>query len=88
MVIFKLFGKFAEIFARHGAPLVSTTLVANLPPISTTPAENWPLTPLVSLIQVAIMGTISDCLHLKGTSRKKCIYVLTLLPKGVQTKNI
>ena len=37
---FQIFSKFAEIFARRGAPLVSTTLVANLPPVSTTPAEN------------------------------------------------
>ncbi len=33
-----------------------------------------------------IMGTISSCLHLKVTLKKKCIYMLTLLPKGVQTK--
>ncbi len=30
------FRKFAEIFARQGAPPVSTTPVANLPPVSTT----------------------------------------------------
>jgi hypothetical protein len=57
MVIFKFFWKFAEIFARHGAPLVSTTLVANLPPYRYQ--------------QVAIMGTISDCLHLKVNFEKK-----------------
>jgi hypothetical protein len=34
--------KFAEIFASHGAPLVSMTTVANLPPVSTTTAANLP----------------------------------------------
>ncbi len=33
-----------------------------------------------------IMGTISDCLHLKANLKKKIIFKLTLLPKGVQTK--
>jgi hypothetical protein len=32
------------------------------------------------------MGTISDCLHPKVNFKKKCIYMLTLLPKDVQTK--
>jgi hypothetical protein len=32
------FSQFEEIFASQGAPTVSATLVANLPPISTTPA--------------------------------------------------
>jgi hypothetical protein len=32
--------KFAEIFASQ-APLVSTTLTANLPPVSQTPAANF-----------------------------------------------
>jgi hypothetical protein len=36
---FRNFRKFAEIFTSQGALLVSTTLVANLPPVSTTPAE-------------------------------------------------
>jgi hypothetical protein len=30
-----------EIFASQGAPLVSTTPVANLPPVSTTPVANF-----------------------------------------------
>jgi hypothetical protein len=30
-----------EIFVSQGAPQVSTTLAANLPPVSTTPAENF-----------------------------------------------
>jgi hypothetical protein len=33
---FQIFQKCAEIFASQGAPPVSTKLVANLPPISTT----------------------------------------------------
>jgi hypothetical protein len=32
---FQIFSKFAAIFARRGAPLVSTTLVANLKPVDT-----------------------------------------------------
>jgi hypothetical protein len=52
----EFFQKFAEIFASQGAPMVSTTLVANLPPVSatpaglplvsTTPAEDLPLVSL------------------------------------------
>jgi hypothetical protein len=38
---FKFFRKFAEIFASQGAPLVSTTPVANLPPVSATPVANF-----------------------------------------------
>ncbi len=33
-----------------------------------------------------IMGTILDCLHLKANLKKKFIYVLSLLPEGVQTR--
>ncbi len=38
---FKIFRKFAEIFASQGAPPVSTTPVANLPLVSATPAANF-----------------------------------------------
>ncbi len=38
---FKFFLTFAEIFTSQGAPLISTTLVANLPPVSMTPAANF-----------------------------------------------
>jgi hypothetical protein len=38
---FEFFRKFAEIFASKGAPSVSTTLVANLPAVSATPAANF-----------------------------------------------
>jgi hypothetical protein len=61
---FEFFRKFAEIFASQGAPPVSTTLVANLPPVSTTPAEKpvstTPVTnlPPVSATQVANISTI------------------------------
>ncbi len=44
-----------------------------------------PPVPLVSLNWWQVMGTISDCLHLKVTWRKKCISLLPLLPKVVQT---
>jgi hypothetical protein len=35
------FRKLAEIFASQGAPPVSTTLLANLPKVSATPAANF-----------------------------------------------
>ena len=38
---FEFFRKFAEIFASQGAPPVSTTQVANLPPLLTTPAAKF-----------------------------------------------
>ncbi len=38
MGYFKFFRKLAKILASEGAPPVSMTLVANLPPISMTPA--------------------------------------------------
>jgi hypothetical protein len=38
---FQIFQKFAEIFASQGAPLVSTTPVANLLPASATSAANF-----------------------------------------------
>ncbi len=44
-VISNFLRKFAEIFASQGAPPVSTTPVANLPPIPLvllTPVANWP----------------------------------------------
>ncbi len=50
---FKFFRKFAEIFASPGAPLVSTTPVANLPPVSATPVANLPPFSLALLIPVA-----------------------------------
>ncbi len=39
---FRIFKKFAEIFASQGAPPVSTTPVANLPLVSMTPAAKVP----------------------------------------------
>jgi hypothetical protein len=38
---FKFFQKFVEIFTSQGAPLVSTTLVTNFPPVSMTTAANF-----------------------------------------------
>ncbi len=65
-------------------PLVLLITVANLPP-SKIPAANchryqrhrW------QIYWWQIMGTMSDYWHLKVTWRKKFIYMLTLLPKGV-----
>jgi hypothetical protein len=39
---FTIFSKILEIFASQGAPLVSTTAEALLPPVLTTPAANFP----------------------------------------------
>ncbi len=58
---------------------VATTPVANLPPVSTTQEVN--LLPVL-LLSLQIMGTISDCLHLKVNLKKKIH--LYLLPKGVK----
>ncbi len=96
-VILNFFQKFAEIFASQGAPLplVLLTPVANLSQVSTIPAANLPP---VSMTLVAnchqyqwhrwqIMGTISGCRHLKLNRKANIyIYMLTLLPRGVQTK--
>jgi hypothetical protein len=38
---FEFFRKITEIIAGQGAPPVPMTLVANLPPVSTTPAANF-----------------------------------------------
>ncbi len=53
---FRIFRKFAEIFAAQGWPPVSTTPVANLPPLSTTPAAKLPpvsTTPVANLPPVS-----------------------------------
>ncbi len=76
------------------APLVLLIPVANLPPVSTIPAANLPP---VSTAPVAnchryqqhrwqTMGTISECWQFKMNLKKKFIFMLTLLPKGVQKK--
>ncbi len=70
-------------------PLVSTIPAANLPPVSTMPVANcyWYndtggkfATGGKKWQQYQAADT------LKWTWRQKCIYMLTLLPKGVQTK--
>ncbi len=75
---FEFFRKFAEIFASQGAQPVSTKPVANLPPV-----------PFVLLTPGwQIMRTISGCRHLKVILKAKIYirYMLTLLPKGAQSK--
>ncbi len=70
--------------------------VANLPPVSTTPGANchryqrhrWQICHRCRWHRWQIMATISGCRHLKVNLKAK-IYIysmLTLLPKGVQTK--
>ncbi len=81
--------------------LVSTTQVENLPPESMTLVVNIAPLLLVSLITLAnlppvstisdtggkyVMGIISDLIPLSELEEKKCIYMLTLLSKGVKTK--
>jgi hypothetical protein len=82
---FKFFRKFAEIIPSQGAPLVSTTPVANLPPVSATPVENF------STIFASVADTggkfatgvndaggklppVSGCRHLKVNLKAK-IYI-------------
>ncbi len=76
--------------------------LANLPPVSTIPAANLPsvsTTPVANCHRYQrhrrkichrwqIMATISGCRHLKVNLKAKIYiqYMLTLLPKGVQTK--
>jgi hypothetical protein len=56
---------------------VSTTPVANCHPVSTTLMVNSQIW--------QIMGTISEYLNLKVNSKEKFIFLLTVLPNGVQT---
>jgi hypothetical protein len=54
-VISNFLRKFTEIFASQGAPPLSTTPVANLPPVPLvllTPVANWP--PVSAILAVAI----------------------------------
>jgi hypothetical protein len=74
---FEFFRKFAEIFASQGAPLVSTTPVANFATSFASVVDNggeqW--------------EQVSDCRQLKiNLKKKKFIYMLTLVPKGVPKK--
>jgi hypothetical protein len=48
--------KFAEIFASQGAPPVSTTPVANLPPVSRTLAANF-ATGIAGVIDTGVNDT-------------------------------
>jgi hypothetical protein len=41
IIAFQIFSKFVEILTSQGEKLVSATTVANLPPVSTTPAVNF-----------------------------------------------
>ena len=75
-------------------PPVSTIPAANLPMVSTTPVANChryqqrrrQICHRCHWHRWQIMGTISGCWDLKVNLKAKCIYRLTLLPKGVQTK--
>jgi hypothetical protein len=87
---FEFFRKFTEIFASQGAPPVaklppvSTTPVANLPPVSATPVANFS-TIFASVIDTGgkFAAGVNDT---GGKGKGKNLYMLTLLPKGVQTK--
>ncbi len=82
-------------FASQGAPPVSMTPVVNLlkvPLVSSIPVAKLPPVSNDTSGKIAkcqwqrwlIFGTISDCLHLKVNLKKKIIYMLTLLLKGVK----
>ncbi len=49
-----------EILASKGISLVSTTTVANLPPVSTTPAASF-ATSTAGVVDTVGKGTLSDC---------------------------
>ena len=70
---FEFFRKFTEIFASQGAPPVSTTPVANFSTI------------FASVIDTGgkFAAGVNDT---GGKGKGKNLYMLTLLPKGVQTK--
>ncbi len=70
------------------APLVSLILVANLPPVSTAPAAagNGKSSIVEERLYSFFFAFYQSAYTLKWTWRKKFIYMLTLLPKGVQTK--
>ena len=76
---FEFFQKFTEIFASQGAPPV-----ANLPPVSATPVANFS-TIFASVIDTGgkFAAGVNDT---GGKGKGKNLYMLTLLPKGVQTK--
>ncbi len=77
---FKFFRKFAEIFACQGA---------NLPLLSTTPAANF-ATSSTCVVDTALVANNGDNIRLQSLKvnlkAKIYIYMLTLLPKGAQTK--
>ena len=77
---FEFFQKFTEIFASQGAQAAP----AKLPPVSATPVANF------STIFASVVDTggkfaagVNDT---GGKGKGKNLYMLTLLPKGVQTK--
>ncbi len=71
---FRIFRKFAEIFASQGAPLVSTTPATNFPPVSMT--HRWQICHLHQRHRWQIMGKILGCKHLKVNLKAKVyIYV-------------
>ncbi len=75
-------------------PPVSTIPAANLPPVSTTPVANChrsqqhqrQICHRCRWHRWQIMRTISGCRHLKLNLKAKFTYMLTLLPKGAQTR--
>jgi hypothetical protein len=73
---FKFFRKFAEKFTNQGAPPVSTTPAENLPPVSASRGGKL-ATATASVLDTLgkIMGTISDCLHLKVNLKKNYLFV-------------
>jgi hypothetical protein len=59
-------------------------MVANLPPVSTTPTANF-FTSFASVVDTG--GKFATGVVYKMNLKKKFICMLTLLPKGVQNKS-
>jgi hypothetical protein len=60
---FQFFSKIlSEIFGSHGEPPVSTTLAANLPPMSTIPTANGKLPP-ASMTPVVNLPYVNSTSH-------------------------
>jgi hypothetical protein len=81
----RIFQKFMEIFASQGAPPASTTPWQICHCYQQHQRQILPPVSLVLLIPVANLQYQAAEI-LKWTWRQKCIYKLSLPPKGVQTK--
>jgi hypothetical protein len=75
------FRKFAEIFTSQGAPLVSTTPVENLPPVSMTLAANFATGTVANLLPVSVANNgnniwIINFVHLPPVSTTQMMHLV------------